>query len=398
VINKDNAIVLVNSWGQANILYTSRKFFDKDAYATDVTVVGQSGLRNFLVGWTNLWYLAADSNTGTHPGLWRIAKSRIAGVNPTSTPYQGTRTDAWYPANQSSTTIPGRYSLMVNGTARCYDKLNSEHSFTNYTKELGRLSIGGINGWFNLSASPVAMKEMRVRNWNKDAAISISYGTIEQSSWIIDNITYTRRISVTINTAIDIEAYQVALDSTQWGSDFNIRIVGTGGASSLYPYIEYDTSCTPVVSSLRPSDKAVAFSHQPIEKNVWWVEKINKNNLAIYAPNSGKLGIVARPKLNTDVIKIYWIRARTYAALELIQMYESDINIMVEKKPTDWYLFDSSETSSSDKTYIVNCLNIALHTMVCGMYNKRTWVEFPDQTRYNAGFPGGYGRYIEYRK
>jgi hypothetical protein len=391
-------IVNINT-ANANHLYTSRRFFDRDKYAIDFTCSASSGYRDFILGWSNLFFVFHD-RTASIQGLFKATRDRTTGVMPQTTHGQATRIDTWYPGNQTATTIPGRFSLMVNSETRVRDKVNN-HTYAAglYNRELGRVYTGGTHGWTNSGEwYPVSAKELRVRHWKNNSNLSYTYGSVEQSTWVVDGVTFTRRIPVTVNSAVDLESYQFVFDAKMWGSDFNIRVKGSGGSSQIRPYVEYETTCSAVVSSLRPYNGAVSFSHQPIEENVWWVEKIKKNDVSCYAPSSGKLNVAARPAQDSDVVKIYWVRARTYSKLDLVQIEEADLSIMVEKKSTDWYLFDGTGSNASDKTYIQNCLDSAASTMMCGRYNKEMWMDFPDQTRYNSGIPGSYGRYLEYRK
>ncbi len=111
----------------------------------------------------------------------------------------------------------------------------------------------------------------------------------------------------------------------------------------------------------------------------YWLSDKHAVNAVDITTSAGLLKLSFISDVDTNKVDITWIRTRKYVEKELQQLHPTDLAILVEALPTDWYCFDTDDTSSSDMSYMNTKVAARAELKRCGLGNKK-WKKFPMNT------------------
>jgi len=219
--------------------------------------------------------------------------------------------------------------------------------------------------------------------------------TVENGSWTINGETYLNRRKITI---VNPHEYK---DALYWlpgfiGDDtgyFNTTIVHNNKYKLIY---QVDTVSTPVKASVRFKDSNVSYKFQPLRNSKWFTNEYSEKSIDMNCISTGKIGFIINAGGKENGFEIDWIRVRQYSELDLIQYKNSDIKIVIEKKPTDWYLFDLTTSYTPNITDIQSLFTVISERNRSG-WDFRKLDKFQDVSDYNSGIPGEGSRFLVYK-
>lgn len=220
---------------------------------------------------------------------------------------------------------------------------------------------------------------------------NITWDGEEVGSWTVDGHVFNNRRKFIIDSESEDSNVRAKILSEHTSNAEAVRYVQTIRTGKTLRKI--DANYSDCVLKFRPLSNSVAYSITP-NRDIWKYAP-SESNLPIITNNTGSLSVQASTGSHDRSLLINYIYASKYVEKQLIHLRKKDVKIVFENVNSEWYLFDTTETSNGDITLSNDITTNAAYNRDPIFYEK--WKRFPNQTNTTTGMFGD-TILINYRK
>ncbi len=164
----------------------------------------------------------------------------------------------------------------------------------------------------------------------------------------------------------------------------------------IFPHADMpDTRTLACFTELRihPETGNTHYHSKPRTIGHWWSAE-HEQTVTDLTNSTGKVKIEYSAVDDLGYMQVNWVRSRM-KDMGFVQMMPADAQILVKSEPTDWYLFDTTGSSSADSTTLDAAIAAGMPYKRCGLHIEK-WKKFPSMNELNMTHYGS-GRRLNYR-